>query len=116
MPTKLGGLGIPIFKLISDREYYIVHTNNRALTESTKAVIKQQQQETDVTVNIRRVKNVIRYEGKKTLLADIRKDLTETKLTSNWLITPPITYEVYVLSINNRFGMHLRIIGIICGY
>ena len=52
LPPKLGGLGIPIFKLISDREY----NYSRPLTQSSIAVIKQQtQQQTDVTTNVRKM-------------------------------------------------------------
>ena len=118
LPPKLGGLGIPIFKLISDREYYY----SRKLTESTIAVIKQQtQQETDVTENFRKVKNVIKKEKQtfnKTLLADIRKDMNEIQLrsndlnqeigSSNWLTTLPITDEGYVLN-KQQFWDALRI-------
>ena len=118
LPPKLGGLGIPIFKLISDREYYY----SRKLTESTIAVIKQQTlQETDVTENFRKVKNVIKKEKQtfnKTLLADIRNDMNEIQLrsndlnqeigSSNWLTTLPITDEGYVLN-KQQFWDALRI-------
>ena len=102
LPPKFGGLGIPIFREISQTEY----ANSIMVTENLKKQIIQQNRQFNPAENMNGIKNKIKLnkrEKNKNNLAIIRNELTDNQNrlnkinqetgASSWLTTLPIKDE-----------------------
>ena len=108
LPTKLGGMGIPIFSQLCEKEY----DNSRSATQQLRANIQSQVQGLDIDRNREReAENNIRKDKtqfEKEELAQIRSTMTKEELRANdvaqqkgasaWLNALPLQDEGYVLS------------------
>ena len=124
LPPKLGGLGLPIFADISNKEY----VNSIKVTNDLTDLIIKQNPKYEVNVKLlNEVKNNIkrdRREDQNKLLRDIRLNLHEEKRrlhdinqelgASTWLTSLPIKDEGYVFNkqefwdlIHIRYGWNL---------
>ena len=108
LPVRLGGMGIPIFTEIADREY----ANSRAATKKlTTKILEQQQQYTVDEAEEReiqaRIKNARRSQEEKDLKENRKNmskdqlranDLAQMKGASAWLNALPLENEGYTLN------------------
>ena len=108
LPVRLGGMGIPIFTELCDREYM----NSRQATEQLRTNIQNQREGYDQDINIERAvennirKSKIQYEREQ--LEEIRKTMSKEEIRANdvaqlkgasaWLNALPLQDEGYVLN------------------
>ena len=108
LPVRLGGMGIPIFTELCDREY----VNSRIATQQLTTKIQQQQHEYSIDrAGEKEAQSKIkkeRTEYEKKELDEIRKNMTKEQLRANdlaqmkgassWLNTLPLQDEGYTLN------------------
>ena len=108
LPVRLGGMGIPIFTEIAEREY----ANSRAATEKLTTNIRQQQQhyvideaeEREIQARIKKGRKDQEEKDLKEIRSNMAKDqlrandLAQMKGASAWLNALPLKDEGYTLN------------------
>ena len=131
LPVRLGGLGIPIFSEMCDREF----NNSKRMTETLTKNIKNQVFEYTVDrEEEKKIQQAIKKERQdhhENLLKEIRKSLTKEELRANdltqmkgssaWLNALPLESEDYYLTkrvffdaINDRYRWQLKRLPLKC--
>ena len=125
LPTRNGGLGIPIFVNEADKEY----ENSRKITSELATAIKRQEltYEHSISVEVKKIKQVIRAEKRQQKgdqLKELKKkskdekvrllDINTEKGVSNWLNTLPmveygfdLTKQQFWDAIRLRYGWNI---------
>ena len=107
LPSKLGGLGIPIFAEVSNQEYEY----SKMISDDLSARIIRQEVQHSSNTDVQKIKQKIKSQKQQkhlTKLESIRSCLTEEQIrlnnlnqehgTSSWLTTLPLSEEGYDLT------------------